>query len=129
MVHHIVLSIAAGYSLSRMENFLGTNRKLVRVMPNLPCKIGAGASGYCLGKNANKNDGKIIEKLLDSIGVVSFLSNEKLLDAVTGLSGCGPAYVALFIEALADGGVKMGLPRNEAYKLAGQTVMGSALMY
>ena len=96
-------------------------------MPNTPSKVGAGATGYCLGANATAEDSKSVECLLNSVGL-SLQVAESQLDAVTGVSGSGPAYVFLMIEAMADGGVKMGLSRDVALKLAAQTVMGSAKM-
>lgn len=114
---HLLVSIAAGYPIEKMENFLGTDKRLVRVMPNTPSKIGEGASGFCLGKNATEEDSASVKLMLDSVGL-SYEVTETQLDAVIGVSGSGPAYVYLFIEALADGGVKMGLPRDVALKLA-----------
>lgn len=96
-------------------------------MPNTPSKIGAGASGFCLGTNATEEDSKSVKLMMDSVGE-SFEVTESQLDAVTGVSGSGPAYVFLMIEAMADGGVRMGLPRDVSLKLAAQTVMGSAKM-
>lgn len=110
---HLLISIAAGYPISKMENILGTDKRLVRVMPNTPSKIGAGASGFCLGKNATQEDSDSVKLMMDSVGL-SYEVTEAQLDAVVGVSGSGPAYVFLFIEALADGAVKMGLPRDVA---------------
>jgi pyrroline-5-carboxylate reductase len=125
--NHLLISIAAGYPISKMENFLGTDKRLVRVMPNTPCKYGVGTSGFCLGKNATQEDSDSVKLMFDSVGL-SYQVTETQLDAVIGVSGSGPAYVFLFIEALADGGVKMGLPRDIALKLAAQNVMGAAKM-
>lgn len=86
-------------------------------MPNTPSKIGAGASGFSLGPRATDNDADTVELLMNSVGL-SYQVTEKQLDAVTGVSGSGPAYIFLLIEAMADGGVKMGLPRDVALKLA-----------
>lgn len=108
-----------------METHLGEGRRIVRVMPNTPSKVGAGASGFSLGSNATKEDADTVELLMNSVGL-SYQVTEKQLDAVTGVSGSGPAYIFLLIEAMADGGVKMGLPRDIALKLAAQTVYGSA---
>lgn len=124
---HLLVSIAAGVSLETMTKVLGPAQRLVRVMPNTPCLVGASASAYCLGGAATADDGKLVSRLLAAVGV-SFELPEHLLDAVTGLSGSGPAYVCLVIEALADGGVKMGLARDVAMKLAAQTVLGTARM-
>jgi pyrroline-5-carboxylate reductase len=122
-----VVSIAAGVRLDTLSEGLGEYVRLVRVMPNTPCLVGQGACGYCLGKNATAEDGELVEQLLASVGV-AYQVVEKLLDAVTGLSGSGPAFVYLIIEALSDGGVRMGLPRQVATALAAQTVRGAAEM-
>jgi pyrroline-5-carboxylate reductase len=124
---HLVISIAAGIGLESMAAALGRDRRLVRVMPNTPCLVGCSASAYCLGGAASAEDGRLVARLLDAVGL-SFELPEHLLDSVTGLSGSGPAFVCLVIEALADGGVKMGLPRDVAQKLAAQTVLGTAQM-
>ena len=94
-------------------------------MPNTPAKVGAGASPYCLNNSATEDDAQTVELLLSSIGVAMEV-NEDMMDAVTGVSGSGPAYIFLLIEALADGAVKMGIPRDIATKLAAQNVFGSA---
>lgn len=124
---HLVVSIAAGIVLETMAAVLGRDRRLVRVMPNTPCLVGASASAYCLGGSATADDGRLVARLLEAVGI-SFELPEHLLDSVTGLSGSGPAFICLVIEALADGGVKMGLPRDVALKLAAQTVHGTARM-
>jgi len=123
----ILISIAAGVTLDYIKKFIGKNIGLVRVMPNTPALVGEGASAIAHNKNITENDLKYVKKILNSVGKVVELE-EKHIDAVTGLSGSGPAYVFIIIEALADGGVKMGLPRNIALKLAAQTVLGSAKM-
>lgn len=125
--NHLLISIAAGVTISRMENALGSGSRIVRVMPNTPALVGACASGYALGKNATAEDGQLTQKLLSAVGV-AYQVKESLLDAVTGLSGSGPAYAFLIIEALSDGGVAAGLPRDIATKLAAQTLLGSARM-
>lgn len=124
---HLVVSIAAGIPLATMTAILGESRRLVRVMPNTPCLVGASASAWCLGGAATRDDATVVSRLLDAVGT-SFELPEHLLDAVTGLSGSGPAFVCQVIEALADGGVKMGLPRDTALQLAAQTVLGTARM-
>ena len=106
---------------------LPAGARVIRVMPNTPALVGEGASAFALGKSATVADGEIAKKLLSSVGV-ALQVKEHLLDAVTGLSGSGPAYVYQFIEALSDGGVAAGLPRDIATKLAAQTVLGAAKM-
>ena len=96
-------------------------------MPNTPALVGAAAAAFALGKSARSHDGELAQKLFSSVGI-AFQLKETLLDAVTGLSGSGPAYVYLFIEGLSDGGVAAGLPRDVATKLAAQTVLGGAKM-
>ncbi len=124
---HLVVSIAAGIPLNFIESALNEDCRVVRVMPNTPCLVGETAAGYALGKNATQDDGKLVGKILNAVGK-SYLLEEKHLDAVTGLSGSGPAFVYTVIEALSDGGVKMGLPRDISTKLAAQTVLGAAKM-
>ncbi|MFQ5962840.1 MAG: pyrroline-5-carboxylate reductase [Candidatus Scalinduaceae bacterium] len=124
---HLVVSIAAGIPLYFIESHLNKDCRVVRVMPNTPCLVGETAAGYALGKNATQNDGKLVGEIFDAVGK-SYLLEEKYLDAVTGLSGSGPAFVYMVIEALSDGGVKMGLPRDVSTALAAQTVLGAAKM-
>lgn len=123
----LLVSVAAGVPLSRIEGNLAQGARVVRVMPNIPCVVGAGASCYAGGANATATELQKVEMILNSFGIALPLE-EKHLDAVTGLSGSGPAYVFLFIESLADGGVQVGLSRDVALKLALQTVYGSARM-
>jgi pyrroline-5-carboxylate reductase len=122
----LIISIAAGVSLRALADGLGCPR-LVRVMPNTPCLIGQGAAAYALAEGASAADGRLVSQLLSAVSV-AFQLDEQLLDAVTGLSGSGPAYVYTIIEALSDGGVRMGLPRSVATALAAQTVRGAAAM-
>jgi pyrroline-5-carboxylate reductase len=123
----LVVSIAAGVTLRQLTEALGTDCRLVRVMPNTPCLVGASASGYTPGDRATPEDVTLVDRLLNSVGR-AFRVPESLLDAVTGLSGSGPAFVYLVIEALSDGGVRVGLPREVATALAAQTVLGAAKM-
>ena len=122
----LIISIAAGVTLSTLEEHL-PGRRVVRVMPNTPCLVGEAASGYALGSLATDQDRQIVNTIFGSVGIAMEVS-ESLLDAVTGLSGSGPAYVFQFIEALSDGGVRSGLPRDVATRLAAQTVKGAAEM-
>jgi pyrroline-5-carboxylate reductase len=124
---HLLISIAAGVTLAKLEAGLGDDARAIRVMPNTPALVGSSATGFALGKSAASADAEIATKLFSAVGV-AFQVKESLLDAVTGLSGSGPAYVYLFIEALSDGGVAAGLPRDIATKLAAQTVLGAARM-
>jgi pyrroline-5-carboxylate reductase len=123
----LLVSVAAGVPLSRIEGNLAQGARVVRVMPNIPCVVGAGASCYAGGAHATTKDLENVASVLNSFGIALPIE-EKYLDAVTGLSGSGPAYVFLFIEAMADGGVQVGLSRDVALKLALQTVYGSARM-
>jgi pyrroline-5-carboxylate reductase len=124
---HLLLSLAAGLPLAQLEEGLANGARVVRVMPNPPALVGASASAYALGRAATAEDGRLVAKLLSAVGLALEVP-ESLLDAVTGLSGSGPAYVYLVIEALSDGGVAAGLPREVALKLAAQTVLGAARM-
>lgn len=124
---HLLLSIAAGVPLAKLEGALGTGARVIRVMPNTPALVGASATAFALGKFAQLEDGQLAQKLFSAVGV-AYQVKESLLDAVTGLSGSGPAYAFLLIEALSDGGVAAGLPRDIATKLAAQTLLGSAKM-
>ncbi|HUL38880.1 MAG TPA: pyrroline-5-carboxylate reductase [Methanomassiliicoccales archaeon] len=122
---HLIISIAAGIKISFIESRLNAGVRVVRVMPNQPCLVGASASAFAPGKFAKQEDKDLVMKVLQSVGIAMPV-DEKYLDAVTGLSGSGPAFVYLVIEALADGGVLAGLPRDIAVKLAAQTVLGAA---
>ena len=126
-ITQLLVSIAAGITLRQLADGLGAGCRLVRVMPNTPCLVGASASGYSPGENATAEDIAQVDRLLNAVGV-AFRLPEHLLDAVTGLSGSGPAFEYLMIEALSDGGVRVGLPRDVATALAAQTVLGSAKM-
>lgn len=123
---HLVVSIAAGVTLAALEDMLKTDR-LIRVMPNTPALVGAAAAAYCTLGGATEEDAALVADMLGAVGLCVRVE-EKHMDAVTGLSGSGPAYVYLAIEALSDGGVKMGLPRDVATRLAAQTVLGAARM-
>ncbi len=123
----LVISIVAGLRVPALEHAAGQEVRVIRVMPNTPALIHKGAAAYSLGALATPEDGKVTEAIFGAVGKV-FHVQEELLDVVTGLSGSGPAYVYLIIEAMADGGVLMGLPRSLALQLAAQTVAGAAEM-
>ena len=124
---HLVVSIAAGVTLARMEAAGPAGLRVIRVMPNTPALVGASASAFAVGSSATRADAQTVQQFLGSVGIALEVK-EKLLDAVTGVSGSGPAYGFLMIEALADGGVAAGLPRDIAQRLAAQTLLGAAKM-
>jgi pyrroline-5-carboxylate reductase len=121
----LVVSIAAGVDTETIEGGLAETVKVVRAMPNTPALVGAGATAIAPGKHADDADLAAARAIFDAVGITVQL-DESHLDAVTGLSGSGPAYIFLILEALADAGVKVGLSRRNAQRLAAQTVMGSA---
>jgi pyrroline-5-carboxylate reductase len=123
----LVISIAAGIDLAKIEKSLRETSHVVRVMPNAPALVLAGAAALSAGKNVTSDDLALAESIFNSVGR-AVVVDEKLMDAVTGLSGSGPAYVFMIIDALSDAGVKAGLPRPLALELAAQTVYGSAKM-
>ncbi len=122
----LVVSVAAGLGLEKIEAVIPDN-PVIRVMPNTPCLVGAGVNVLSRGTKATDDHVETARTILGAVGFVSEVP-EKSMDAVTGLSGSGPAYVAVLIDALGEGGVRMGLPRTMALKLAAQTVFGSAKM-
>ncbi|MFT3882389.1 MAG: pyrroline-5-carboxylate reductase [Gemmatales bacterium] len=124
---HLVVSVAAGVTLTQLAAMLGNKVRLIRVMPNTPILVGAGAAGFCLGAKATFEDAELVQRILNTLGKAVEVP-ERLMDAVTGLSASGPAYIALVIDALADGGVRAGLSREIALQLATQTVYGTAKM-
>ena len=123
----LVISIMAGIPSSKIEANLATGCRVIRAMPNTPALIGAGATAVCAGRKASADDLDLARQIFAMVGIAVAVE-EKLMDAVTGLSGSGPAYVFTFIEALSDAGVKNGLPRDIASQLAAQTVLGAARM-
>jgi pyrroline-5-carboxylate reductase len=123
----LVVSIAAGVTLKRLASGLPAGQRIIRVMPNTPCLIGEGTSAYSLGESATADDGRVVAELLSAVGVANEVP-EAMLDAVTGLSGSGPAFVYSMIEALAAGGVAAGLPAELAGEMAARTVVGAARM-
>jgi len=121
---HLLISMAAGVTLATLEAALPGSR-VIRTMPNTPALVGAGMTALATGNRATPEDTDLALELFEVVGQAAVVE-ERLMDAVTGLSGSGPAFVALFIEALADGGVKAGLPRVLAHNMAVQTVLGAA---
>jgi pyrroline-5-carboxylate reductase len=125
--NQLIVSIAAGIPIAQLESGFSSGTRIIRVMPNTPCLVGEGACGLSAGSHATDEDVQVVVALLESVGVVEQIP-EKLMDALTGLSGSGPAYAFQMIEALSDGGVKMGLPRVTSTRLAAQTLLGAAKM-
>ena len=121
----IIISIAAGVPLSAIESCLNKELRLVRVMPNIAAFVREGASAIAPGRHTSEGDLKIAKAIFDSVGK-SVIIEESLMDAITGLSGSGPAYIFLIVDALADAGVKMGIARDDALFLSSQTVLGAA---
>lgn len=125
--HQLVVSIAAGVSLSKLTQALPAKTRIIRVMPNTPCLVGEGASCFSRGVAAMDEDADDIRQILESVGR-AFEVTEQQLDAVTGLSGSGPAFIYRVIESLAEGATQMGLPSELALELAAQTTRGAAQM-
>ena len=123
----LIVSVAAGFPISNLAQHLPPGARIIRAMPNTPTSVGVGVTALALGQGVTKEDRETAEAIFGSVGTVVTIE-ERLMDAVTGLSGSGPAYAYLIIEALADGGVKVGLPRQTAELLAAQTVLGAARM-
>jgi pyrroline-5-carboxylate reductase len=123
----LLISVVAGVKLQDLQEAGGHRTRVIRAMPNTPSLVMRGATAYAVGDHATPADAEVAEKLFSAVGIV-FRVREPVLNAVTGLSGSGPAYVFTFVEALADGGVMMGLTRDIALELAIQTVLGSAEM-
>jgi pyrroline-5-carboxylate reductase len=125
--NRLVVSVAAGVPICRIQEFLGHQALIIRAMPNTPAMVRAGMTALAVGPGVGPEAVAFVRQMFESVGKVVLLE-ERLMDAVTGLSGSGPAYIFLAIEAMADGGVKMGLPRETASVLAAQTVLGAARM-
>jgi pyrroline-5-carboxylate reductase len=123
----LVISIAAGVTIARIEKMLTNKPRVIRVMPNTPALVLSGAAGLAAGSTSTVSDMMTAQQIFGAVGR-AVVVEEKLLDAVTGLSGSGPAYVFTIIEALADAGVKAGIPREVALELSAQTVYGAAKM-
>ena len=124
----LVISIAAGVPLAAIESRLGKKLRLIRVMPNIAVAVKEGASAIAAGKHASEEDIQEAKAIFNSVGESIFIDENILMDAITGLSGSGPAYIFTRVDALADAGVKMGLSREDAQFLSTQTVLGAALL-
>jgi pyrroline-5-carboxylate reductase len=122
----LVISVAAGITLETLSRWLGGHRKIVRCMPNTPGLIGAGITGLYASRDVDEQERQKAETILRAVGEVVWLSEEKLIDPVTAVSASGPAYVFWFIEQLAAAAVKLGIPADDALKLAKHTVLGAA---
>ncbi|XP_057368761.1 pyrroline-5-carboxylate reductase 2-like [Daphnia carinata] len=124
---NLIVSIAMGIPLINLEQMLPRKTRVIRVMPNTPVLVRSGASVFSCGTSTRSGDATLTKRLFTAVGVCEEVP-EVLIDACTGLSGSGPAYMYIAMEALADGGVKMGIPRDLAYKLSAQTLIGAAKM-
>lgn len=122
----LIISIAAGVPLAAIESCLHKDLRLIRVMPNIAVSVREGATAIAAGKHAAKDDIQIAKAIFDSVGKCVFIKENILMDAITGLSGSGPAYIFMIVDAMADAGVKMGLSREDALALSAQTVLGAA---
>ena len=123
----LLISMAAGFTLEKLASLLPSQHRIIRIMPNTPVAIGQGVISYALSANRHPEDNELFCQFLAKAGQLVEIS-DSLIDAATGLAGCGPAFVYLFIEALADAGVQTGLPREMALKMAAQTVVGAGQM-
>lgn len=123
----LVISIAAGKSIDWIEQEFGRPLRLIRCMPNTPAMVGEGCTCICLKEDASKADEELAVRIMNSFGKASILP-ERLIDAFIGVAGSAPAYVFMFIEAMADAAVLAGMPRKQAYEFAAQSVLGSAKM-
>ena len=123
----LVVSIAAGKTIAFLEEGLGAGCKIIRCMPNTPALVGEGCTGVCCNKQVSEEEFESVLELLNSFGK-AYKITENMMDAVVAVSGSSPAYVFMFIEAMADGAVKAGMPRSQAYEFAAQAVLGSAKM-
>jgi pyrroline-5-carboxylate reductase len=122
----LIISIAAGVPLAAIESCLNKELRLIRVMPNIAAFVKESATAIAAGKNTSNTDIQLAKAIFDSVGKSVFIKENDLMDAITGLSGSGPAYIFLMVDAMADAGVKMGLSRQDALFLSMQTVLGSA---
>jgi pyrroline-5-carboxylate reductase len=125
-MNKLIISIAAGVPMAAIEAYLNKELRLIRVMPNIAASVKESATAIAAGKNATKSDVRLAKAIFDSVGTSIFIEENILMDAITGLSGSGPAYIFIIVDALADAGVKMGLSREDALLLSTQTVLGAA---
>ncbi|MFC1859814.1 pyrroline-5-carboxylate reductase, partial [Thermodesulfobacteriota bacterium] len=125
-MNKLIISVAAGVPLAAIESCLKKDLRLIRVMPNIAVFVREGATAIAAGKHTRKGDLKLAKAIFDSVGKSVFIAENVLMDAITGLSGSGPAYIFLIVDALADAGVKMGLSREDALFLSSQTMLGAA---
>ena len=123
----LLISVAAGIDTKKIQQYFGSDWRFVRAMPNTAVTVGEGATVYCLGEGAGQADGQIVQKLFSSVGFCARVQ-EGQIDAVTGVSGSGPAYMYVILEAMADEGVRQGLERHISYSLAAQTMVGAGRM-
>ncbi|MFT8312825.1 MAG: pyrroline-5-carboxylate reductase [Clostridium sp.] len=123
----VIVSIAAGMSIENIKNYFGRDIKIIRAMPNTPALVGEGMASLCRNRNVTDDEMNLVVDIFRAFGEAEIVE-ERLMDVVTSVSGSSPALVYMFIEALADGGVLEGLPREKAYKMAAQAVLGSAKM-
>merc|ERR1712128_182224 len=123
----LLISVAAGIDTQKIQQFFGTDWRFVRAMPNTAVIVGEGATVFCLGDGAGQADGNIAQRLFSSVGFCERVQ-EHQIDAVTGVSGSGPAYMYMILEAMADEGVRQGLERSISYSLAAQTMVGAGRM-
>lgn len=125
--NHLIISLVAGITMDQIKTMTYDHARIARVMPNTPTMIGIGAAGFCLSDNTTPTDSHFVYTLVNAVGL-AYAIPESLMDIVTGISGSGPAYMFTIIEAMADAGVLHGLPRDQAIKLAAQTMKGAAAM-
>lgn len=127
LTNEVIISIMAGITINTIEKSLGSDKKIVRVMPNTPALVNEAMSGFSINKNITDKDLEEVQSILNSFGKAELI-DEALMDVVTGISGSSPAYVFIMIEAMADAAVKEGLSRDKAYKFISQAILGSAKM-
>jgi pyrroline-5-carboxylate reductase len=123
----IIVTIAAGKTIKSIEKIIGNDKKIIRTMPNTPALVGEAMTAICKNKNIDENDLNLVKNIFNSFGKAKIV-DENMIDAVIGISGSSPAYVFMFIEAMADVAVSYGMKREEAYLFSSQAIMGSAKM-